>query len=138
MYRGFVLFVCVAVLSVCGPLSGLHVHEYATHDHAEHHHAPAGHSHAAGGDHHREDAVPSSSTPHLESCEPGAHAVSFAFTCVTPDAPLVALSVELAFATTVRPPPARSALLDLSDVRAHSPPRLTDAPLRAPPLVSPA
>ena len=25
-----------------------------------------------------------------------------------------------------------------SDVRAHSPPRLTDAPLRAPPLVHPA
>jgi len=133
--RLFALIVCAALMPVFGPLSGLHVHDYATHDHPEHHHGPAAHSHQAVA---HADADHGDAARHLEACDAGVHAISFVFTCVTPGASHGALTAGPVAFAALPTPPRLSAFLALSDVRAHSPPRLTDAPLRAPPLVFPA
>lgn len=137
VFRGVVALIAVAMLSISGSASGQHVHAYADHDHADHHHGPASHEHHAAG-HGRAHAharhLPDAPA-HVEGCDPGEHAVSVVFTCVaahTQGAP-----VPVSHETLLVPPADQEwRQITLSDVRAHSPPRLTDAPLRAPPVVS--
>lgn len=124
-----------ALLSLSWSAALQHVHAYGDHEHAEHQHGLAAHSHTAPVHHHDEGVQ--TSTHSIEACEPGAHVVSVMFTYVAPQpdqAPVPAAIDVFAFVPALTPlravPPA--------DVRAHSPPRITDAPLRAPPLVIPA
>jgi hypothetical protein len=135
-----------AMLSTSGSAAFQHVHAYAGHEHAEHQHGVAAHVHAVtsspavdhAGDHADHPDHPDSDAPasaaRLEGCDPGTHAVSIAFTCVAPhpEHPPVPVSVD---AVIVAPPEQACCRLAPSHVRAHSPPRLTDAPLRAPPVL---
>jgi hypothetical protein len=125
----------------------LHVHVYVRHDHPDHHHGPAAHGHGATHHHHGDHETlygterrgsraghADEQTTVFDACNPGDHAVQFVFTCIRADAyPVLHLTsiVSGPLAPTVegwwRVAP--------SDVRAHSPPRLTDGPLRAPPVV---
>jgi hypothetical protein len=109
----------------------------ADHDHAEHHHGPATHVHAAAVHRHADDGATPRTHARVEGCDPAEHLVSVVFTYVVPDPPYAPRPVvmdrfELAAPTSV------AVVVAESDVRVHSPPRLTDAPLRAPPLVNPA
>ncbi len=70
----------------------------------------------------------------LEGCDPGSHAVAVVFTYVAPHPDHVPAPVPLE-AILVAPPAPAWRHVTPSDVRAHSPPRLTDTPLRAPPVV---
>lgn len=144
MVRVFAIVVAAAMLSTSGSAAVQHVHAYVDHDHADHHHGPAAHVHAAGAHAH----APASHVDHsdadrahapedaarLEGCDPAEHAVSVLFTFVTPQpghapVPVTVSSIVLPSGEPV------SRHVTPSDVRAHSPPRLTDAPLRAPPVV---
>lgn len=115
----------------------LHVHAYVDHDHPEHHHGPASHEHSAAAHPHAWDSHAPDDATQLEDCDPDAHAVAVVFTCVAPHPDRVPAPVALA-TIIVAPPEQVWRHLTPSDVRAHSPPRLTDAPLRAPPVVHPA
>jgi hypothetical protein len=132
--RVFTMLAALAALAASGPVSMLHVHAYEGHDHPDHHHGPAAHSHdEADHDRHRDES-PGATSIHLESCDPGEHAVPVVFTCVSPIAHQAPLA-DGAVAVLIVAPDVASCCATLSDVRAHSPPRLTDAPLRAPPVV---
>ncbi|MGE0257050.1 MAG: hypothetical protein AB7T39_20845 [Alphaproteobacteria bacterium] len=126
------VLVAVAVLSMPGSTALLHVHTSAGHEHAEHHHGPAAHSHASVAHHHQhETATPGNGTA-VESCDPGDHVVPMVFACVAGgqvDVPLP----EVVAANALTTPQTTPVVLTPADVRAHSPPRITDAPLRAPP-----
>jgi hypothetical protein len=117
----------------------LHVHAYEGHDHPDHHHGPAAHSHDALIDHadHTATAPADQGSVRLGSCDPSEHVVPFAFTCVSPTVHHV-LGVGTAVPAVLAPNVLRCCRILPRDVRAHSPPRLTDAPLRAPPVVHPA
>lgn len=122
----------VALLSMSASTAQPHVHAYLGHDHPEHQHGPASHGHATVAHSHLADAYAADDAARLEGCDPGAHAVPVAFTCVAPHVDPVAVPVMRD--TIVESPPEQSwRRVTRSDVRAHSPPRLTDAPLRAPP-----
>ncbi|MGE3959878.1 MAG: hypothetical protein AB7H96_24415 [Vicinamibacterales bacterium] len=131
------------MLSTSGSAAFQHVHAYAGHEHAEHQHGVAVHVHAVSAplvvdhvidhaDHPGPDAPASGAR--LEGCDPGAHAVSVAFKYVTPqpEHPPIPVTVDV---VVVAPPEHAWCRIAPSHVRAHSPPRLTDAPLRAPPVV---
>lgn len=123
--------VAVAVLSMSASASLLHVHASAGHEHAAHHHSPAAHSHAPVAHHHH--AAAHGSGAEIEACDPADHVVPLAFTgvAVEPgDGPLPDTFDSRVLATSGT----SAAAVAPSDVRAHSPPRLTDAPLRAPPI----
>ena len=127
------------MLSISGSAALQHVHAYADHEHADHDddHGPAAHAHPVDvGDHH---ASADASADHLEieGCDPGQHAVSLRFVSTPPEPDHVPALVAGSFAA-MAPPVAVWSAAAPSDVRAHSPPRITDAPLRAPPLVHPA
>jgi hypothetical protein len=126
--RLFAAMVAVAMWSTSG--SPQHVHAYADHDHPDHHHGPASHRHAAVAPSH---AHASDETTRLEGCDPGEHAVALVFTGVAPHAVHVPVAVTIG-TLIVTPPEDAWRHVTPSDVRAHSPPRLTDAPLRAPPV----
>lgn len=131
--------VAVALLSTSGSAALQHVHAYVEHDHADHHHGPASHGHAAVAHAHAPDShAPDSHAPddaaRLEGCDPGEHAVSVVFTYVAPQPDQVPAPVTLV-TILVAPPEQAWHHVTPSDVRTHSPPRLTDAPLRAPPVV---
>jgi hypothetical protein len=139
MHRVFAAVVAVAMLSTSGSAALQHVHAYIDHDHAEHHHGPASHRHAAVAHSHAPDShAPDSQAPdraaRLEGCDPGRHAVSVVFTYVAPQPDHAPAPVTLE-TIIVAPPEQAGRDVTPSDVRAHSPPRLTDAPLRAPPVV---
>lgn len=127
------------MLSTAGSTVLRHVHAYADHDHADHHHGPAAHGHSAVAHAHAPDRdAPDAHGPddaaRLEGCDPGEHAVSVVFTYVAPHPDHAPVPVTLE--TILVAPPAQAwRHVTPSDVRAHSPPRLTDAPLRAPPVV---
>jgi hypothetical protein len=128
------VLVAVSMLLTSGSAGVQHVHAYTDHDHAEHHHGPASHAHAAVTPHPDSDSHAPDAAARLEGGDPGEHAVSVAVTYVAPqpDQALVPVTLD----TTVATPPERVwRHVVPSDVRAHSPPRLTDAPLRAPPVV---
>jgi len=111
-----------------------HVHAYTDHAHAEHHHGPESHAHTAVTHHHDSDSHAPDDAARLEGCDRGKHAVSVTVTYVAPRPDHVPGPVTLD--TTLATPPERAwCHVAPSDVRAHSPPRLTDAPLRAPPVV---
>jgi len=138
-YTGWVIRVvtivlALAALAASGPLRMLHVHGYEEHDHPDHHHGPAAHSHTAARPLHQDVRTGDAGAIRLESCDPGAHVVPVAFTCVPPLRPHVPV-VEPTVVAQIRLPPVAPTSFPVSDTRAHSPPRLTDAPLRAPPLV---
>lgn len=132
------MFLALAALLASRPASMQHVHVYEGHDHPEHHHGPAAHSHEQADPHRHHDEIPAATSGHrLESCDPGEHVVPVVFTCVSPTAQQAPLA-DVAVVGRVNPPDVVRCCATLSDVRAHSPPRLTDAPLRAPPVVRPA
>lgn len=137
--RAVSAIVAAAMLSIPGSAVLRHVHVYADHDHADHNddHGPAAHAHPVdAGDHHG-PAGTSADHVEIEGCDPGQHAVSLRFVSAPPESAHVPALVAVA-AVATPPPVAVWSAAALSDVRAHSPPRLTDAPLRAPPLVHPA
>jgi hypothetical protein len=126
VHRVLTLLLIPALIAMSGVASLLHTHAYVDHDHPEHHHGLAAH------EHHTMPARPDDGTPHLEGCDPGEHAVSFAFICAAPphvDAVDAAVSL----------PASPSAELQIEravrhiEVRAHSPPSRTQASPRAPP-----
>jgi hypothetical protein len=134
--------VAVAMLSISGTAALRHVHAYADHDHVDHRHGAASHTHATpahDAPDHASHPDPSASDHglRLEGCEPESHAVSVVLTYVAsrPDHSLAPVVLETVI---VRAPEETWFHVTPSDVCAHSPPRLTDAPLRAPPLVQPA
>lgn len=135
MPRGLAALVVMAMLSTSASVALQHVHAYVDHDHAEHHHGPASHEHTAVAHSHAPTSQAANDTARLEGCEPGEHAVSVVFTYVAPQPDHVPAPVTLETLIVV-PPGQAWRHVTPSDVRAHSPPRLTDAPLRAPPLVS--
>lgn len=117
-------------------VSVLHVHAYEGHDHPDHRHGPAAHSHEAAS-HHRHQDEGTGDGVRIQACSAGAHAVAAVFTCVASTCHQ-APPVEAAVLVGGSLPPPVTPRVNITDVRAHSPPRLTDAPLRAPPLVHPA
>lgn len=134
MRRGLSLIAGAALLAVSAPVSALHVHVYDAHDHEEHHHGPAAHSHAPG---RASGASSHHGVPIAKACDPGGHVLSLVFTCVQP-APHGSDPVVVPTAAWSDPAPEGRPVSAPRDVRAHSPPRLTDAPVRAPPAVHPA
>lgn len=139
VHRVIAALVAVAMLSTSGSAALQHVHAYVEHDHADHHHGPASHGHSAvahaqAPDSHAPDSHAPDDNARLEGCDPGEHAVSVVFTYVAPQPDHVPAPVTL---ETILVAPSEQAWRQVtpSDVRAHSPPRLTDAPLRAPPVV---
>jgi hypothetical protein len=137
VFRAVVAIVAVAMLTISGSSALQHVHGYADHDHPDHHHGLASHTHRPLARQLQHDFEGLDHAAQLDGCDPGTHVVSVVFTGVVPRSepapvPVMLETVVVSFTEhvwrTVTP----------SDVRAHSPPRLTDAPLRAPPLVHPA
>jgi hypothetical protein len=134
--RLITILACVALLVGNESLPLLHVHDDADHEHPAHQHGPAFHSHehVATGDH--LPAAPEHGA-HFAPCEPDAHVLSLAAVVATPASSHVhvgAAPVTLFTCTRVAPPPLEAR----DEVRAHSPPGLTDSPLRAPPTSRPA
>jgi hypothetical protein len=78
VHRVLALLLISALIATTGVVSSLHTHAYDDHDHPEHHHGPAAH------EHHAVPAHPDDGIPHLEGCDPGKHAVPFAFVCAAP------------------------------------------------------
>jgi hypothetical protein len=132
--RALATFLALAALAASGPGAMLHVHAYEGHDHPDHHHGPAAHSHGQGDHYEHQDKKPG---PRIEACDPGAHALTVVFTCVSPTAHQAPLA-DTTVADVTSPATVVVRGATITDVRAHSPPRLTDAPLRAPPVVHPA
>ena len=123
----------LVLASTSGQVSALHIHAYTDHDHPEHHHGLAAHEHHRSAPHHDEDH----DAVHLESCDPGQHAVSVTMGCA-PVPHVDAIDAQCANSSLVEPlVPVRS-VQPFTDVRVHGPPPLTQAPPRAPPLIFPA
>ena len=131
--RGVAIVAAVAMLSMSASAALLHVHASAGHEHAEHHHGPAAHSHASVVHHHQHAGAARQDGTEIEPCYPAEHVVPLAFTCVAPGQPDVQLP-EALDARALADPKARAVVRAPADVRAHSPPRITGAPLRAPPI----
>lgn len=125
------------MLSTSGSAALLHVHASAGHEHAEHHHGPAAHSHAPvvprHRHHHQHEVAAHGNGAEIEPCNPGDHVVPLAFTGVAAGQADV-LAPQAVAARAPAAPATTAVVLTPADVRAHSPPRLTDAPLRAPPV----
>jgi hypothetical protein len=134
MQRVLAAVLALAMLSTSGSAELPHVHPYVDHDHADHHHGPVSHGHAAVAHAHDTDQPAPDDAARLEGCDPGEHAVSVVFTYLAPHPDYVPAPVTLE-TIRVAPPEQVWRHMTPSDVRAHSPPRLTDAPLRAPPVV---
>jgi hypothetical protein len=106
--------------------SAFHVHAYLDHDHVDHLHGPALHEHDPAVDE-TEDG------PHVSVCDPAAHVVRISYTATAgtdvhpgvADTPVTAL-VARAVAT--------AGVVQLLDIRGHSPPPSRFYSLRAPPL----
>ena len=131
--RALALFVGVALVAMSSQVSRLHTHAYVGHDHPEHQHGLAAHDHNQAVVHEDED----DEGPHVESCEPGRHAVSLTLGCA-PAMPRVSVHAEPAQLPVVH----RLVLLRIigtaTDARAHGPPLATSGPSRAPPYIFPA
>jgi hypothetical protein len=134
--RLITILACVWLLAGNEALPLLHVHDYADHDHPAHQHGPAIHGHGRVS-HDRQAPVSSPLSARLAPCEPDAHVLSLRGVAATPSQQGVHVSAApLApfVLTLVAPPPLEAR----EEVRAHSPPGLTDSPLRAPPSSHPA
>lgn len=137
VHRVVATLVAVAMLSISASAALRHVHAYADHDHGAHHHGPAAHVHAPVAHHHADDVAMPGAHARVEGCDPAEHLVSVAVAYVAPDPPHAPQPIVMErFELTA--PALVAVVVAASDVRAHSPPRLTDARLRAPPLVYPA
>ena len=131
MYRALASLLIPALMATSGVASLLHTHAYNDHDHPEHHHGLAAH------EHHEEPADPGDGTAHLEGCDPGKHAVSFAFVCATPPH-LHAVDAEIGPSASLIPELRIESAVGYSDVRVHGPPLRSQSSPRAPPLIFPA
>jgi hypothetical protein len=129
--RLITILACAALLVSNESLPLLHVHVYADHDHPTHQHGPAFHGHGQSAiDHHA--PAGSSTGARFAPCEPDAHVLSLgavAAAQTTVSVHIVASPVAPFLAGEVSSPPLEAR----DEVRAHSPPGLTDSPLRAPP-----
>jgi hypothetical protein len=125
---------CVAWLVAAGSLPTLHVHASGDHDHPEHHRGPGIHSHRRP-----IEAAPAGAPAarRIAPCDPGEHTLSLSATAI---AGTIGLPHGLGPAATPHVIAIDGSPLAAAprDVRAHSPPRLSDGPLRAPPVVHPA
>jgi hypothetical protein len=125
----------LVLASASGQVSLLHIHLYSDHDHPEHHHGLAAHEHNRPAQHH--DDGDHDEAVHLESCVPGQHAIALTMAC-GPQPPTQAIDgVGRSLILDGLLAPIRS-VTELTDVRVHGPPPLTQAPPRAPPLIFPA
>jgi hypothetical protein len=130
------ILACVALSGGNELLPLLHVHDYGDHDHPTHDHGPAFHGHGHGAVDDDEPAGPSPRA-RVAPCEPDAHVVSLRAVAATPtplSVHILASPVAPFLVRQVSAPP----LERRDEVRSHSPPGLTDSPLRAPPLSRPA
>jgi hypothetical protein len=136
VHRIAAVLASVALILANGALPLAHVHLYDDHDHAEHHHGPALHGHEQAT--HPHPALPARpSNPLVGPCAPDAHIVALTATLATSPTTLVVPAIAPAPTVVANPAPAR-AFVSNPEVRAHSPPGLTDSPLRAPPPALPA
>jgi hypothetical protein len=124
-----------AAVAASGMLTTLHVHGYGAHRHAEHRHGPAAHGHVgeAAADSHDAARPHDPAVARIEPCRPGAHVVPVAGSGVSTGLQH-APAADRAGVLHVGLPTAARSRVAAPDARAHSPPRLTDGPLRAPPL----
>jgi hypothetical protein len=129
--RAIALFVVLALLPSLGFASLQHVHAYDDHHHDEHSHSVGAHAHGDVVLHHRADER--AARERLTPCDPGSHVVPTAFVGIAsrPVSPPVAI-VVVPYRLTRASSEWRATRPD--DLRVHGPPRLTDAPLRAPPV----
>ena len=136
MGRLITILACAALLVSNESLPLLHVHVYADHDHPTHQHGPAfhGHGHSASDDH--APAVASTGA-RVAPCEPDAHVLSLRAVVAAPTTVSVHIVASPAAPFVVGEVPAPP-LEARDEVRVHSPPGLTDSPLRAPPPSHPA
>ncbi len=139
MHRCIAILLGLILASTSGHVSALHIHAYTDHDHPEHHHGLAAHEHNRPAQHHDDDDDDGDGDEavHLESCDPGQHAVALTMGC-TPLPPAHAIDgvcPNLILAALLVP--IRS-VNEVTDIRVHGPPPLTHAPPRAPPLIFPA
>jgi hypothetical protein len=130
VHRALASLLIPALIATSGVVSLLHTHAYNDHDHPEHHHGLAAHEHHAEPSHPDDDGL-----AHVEGCDPGKHAVSFAFVSASPpqvhgvdaeNAPPAPLIPELQIARAVR----------YADLRVHGPPARTQSSPRAPPVIA--
>ena len=118
-----------------GALPLLHVHLYDDHDHAEHHHGPAFHVHGHAQAQPAYPAVPTG--PLVGRCAPDAHVLALTATLASSPDQLVVPALAPAVTVVANHAPPRP-FVARPEVRSHSPPGLTDSPLRAPPHSLPA
>ena len=134
MLRKTAAVVCIGWVAAGASLPTLHAHVYADHDHPEHRHGLAFHEHRHQA--HPATAADAFQRARVAPCEPDEHVVSMRATIVKTHDRVVCLPSSVA--RPVEPVVAHAAWSARLDVRAHSPPRLTDGPLRAPPAPRPA
>jgi hypothetical protein len=127
MLRAGAALLAVLLLATFGPSTSLHVHRDAGRHAGRHHHGPAAHTHAPRVHHDAPGA-----TAHLvASDEEHAELIAVGQASTQQDSQRVAPAVVTAVYIAEQPPSAvRSVWLD---ERAHGPPQLPNAPLRAPP-----
>jgi hypothetical protein len=125
--RLLALLLIPALIATSGAMSLLHTHVYNDHDHPEHHHGLAAH------EHHAEPTDPENGTAHLEGCDPGTHAVSFAFVCASPPH-LHAADAGIGPPAPLIPELQIERAVGYADVRVHGPPSRSQSSPRAPPV----
>jgi hypothetical protein len=122
------LLLVPAVVAASSAGRVLHTHAYQGHDHPAHHHGLAAHEHSAMAVH------PDEGAPHVKGCDPGEHAVPFAFLCVAgPEPDIEPGDIEPAVLTAFDLQPVR--FVRFADVRVHGPPARGSASPRAPPVI---
>jgi hypothetical protein len=133
--RAVAILLGLVLASAAGQVSLLHIHLYSDHDHPEHHHGLAAHEHNRPAEHH--DDGDHDQAVHLESCDPGQHAIALTMACGPQPPTQASDGVGRSLILDGLLAPIRS-VTELTDVRVHGPPPLTEAPPRAPPLIFPA
>jgi hypothetical protein len=129
VHRALALLLIPALIATSGVVSVLHTHAYTDHDHPDHHHGLAAH------EHHAEPARAGDGTAHLEGCDPGKHAVSFAFVCANPSQ-VHAVDAEIGPPVSLVPELQIEPAVGYADVRVHGPPARTQSSPRAPPVIA--
>jgi hypothetical protein len=129
VHRALALLLVPALIATSGMPSLLHTHAYDDHDHPEHHHGLSAHEHHAPASHSEGGGA------RLEGCDPGKHAVSFAFAGAA-FTKSHAVNAELTLTATPTPEIRIDRRVRPTDVRVHGPPRRTQASPRAPPLIA--
>jgi hypothetical protein len=127
-----------AFVGATADVSALHTHAYTDHEHAGHRHGPAAHEHPQVPAHEPAHQDEDHDAAHVESCDPGQHAVAFTIFC--PPLPRVDAFDDVPFAKTgiLESLVLLRSASTPTDVRVHGPPLLTQTPPRAPPSIFPA